>query len=129
LGIEALSRGADYCLMVERDRQATSALRNNLALLNCSRAAVRDDDALAFIAKGNSEPAYDAVFIDPPFSLSAWWKVLDSLAQGQWRAANATVYTGGPSDAAWMVRAGWALHRDKRAGKVAYRLYDRNAEA
>lgn len=129
LGIEALSRGADYCLMVERDRQATSALRNNLALLNCSRAAVRDDDALAFIAKGNSEPAYDVVFIDPPFALSAWPKVIDSLVQGQWLAANATIYIEAPIDYPLMAPADWSLHRDKRAGKVAYRLYYRNAEA
>lgn len=129
LGIEALSRGADYCLMVERDRQAASALRNNVTLLNCNRATVRDDDALVFIARGNTEQAYDVVFIDPPFALSAWPKVIDGLVQGQWLATNATIYIEAPVDYPLMVPADWSLHRDKRAGKVAYRLYYRNAEA
>ena len=49
LGIEALSRGAESALFVERDRQALAALRRNLEAVGAD-AEVRSQDALRFIA-------------------------------------------------------------------------------
>lgn len=127
LGIEALSRGAGYCLLVERDRLAANALRSHLALLSCTSAKVQEGDALALLERGNAEAPFDVVFIDPPFTLGAWSKTVDSLVKGRWLAADATVYIEAPADYPLVVPADWSLHRDKCAGKVAYRLYYRHA--
>ena len=64
LGIEALSRGAESALFVERDRRALAALRRNLDAVGAD-AEVRNQDALRFIA--HPEGVFDLVFCDPPY--------------------------------------------------------------
>jgi 16S rRNA (guanine966-N2)-methyltransferase len=64
LGIEALSRGAESALFVERDRQALAALRRNLDAVG-AQADVRQQDVARFLA--GSEGNFDLVFCDPPY--------------------------------------------------------------
>jgi 16S rRNA (guanine966-N2)-methyltransferase len=70
LGIEALSRGAERVVFVERDASAVASLRANLAALGLgeSEATVRVGDALASLraARVRGE-TYDLVFVDPPY--------------------------------------------------------------
>ncbi|HWX44100.1 MAG TPA: RsmD family RNA methyltransferase, partial [Solirubrobacteraceae bacterium] len=70
LAIEALSRGAERAVLVERDPRALTALRANLAELGvgAEEAEVRGGEALAALrnARGRQE-TYDLVFVDPPY--------------------------------------------------------------
>lgn len=70
LGIEALSRGAERSVFVERDRRALSALRANLAILGLQapEVEVRVGDALEALhgAREHGE-MHDLVFLDPPY--------------------------------------------------------------
>jgi 16S rRNA (guanine966-N2)-methyltransferase len=71
LGIEALSRGAERAVFVERDARAMRVLKDNLAALGlgCPPAEARCMDALAALrsARGREE-TYDLLFIDPPYA-------------------------------------------------------------
>jgi 16S rRNA (guanine966-N2)-methyltransferase len=64
LGIEALSRGAESALFVERDEPALAALRRNLEAVGAD-AEVRRKDVLGFLARPDG--TYDLVFCDPPY--------------------------------------------------------------
>jgi 16S rRNA (guanine966-N2)-methyltransferase len=64
LGIEALSRGADSAVFVERDVQAVRMIERNLASLGLEQRVVRRD-VVAFLAR--AEGAFDLVFCDPPY--------------------------------------------------------------
>ena len=64
LGIEALSRGAESALFVERDQQALAALRRNLEAVGAD-ADVRRQDVSRFLAR--PEGTFDLVFCDPPY--------------------------------------------------------------
>jgi 16S rRNA (guanine966-N2)-methyltransferase len=64
LGIEALSRGAESAVFVERDQQALAALRRNLDAVG-AHADVRRQDVLRFLAR--PEGKFDLVFCDPPY--------------------------------------------------------------
>ena len=64
LGIEALSRGADSAVFVERDRSAASVIERNLADLGLEQRVI-SDDALRFLARGQG--VFDVVFCDPPY--------------------------------------------------------------
>jgi 16S rRNA (guanine966-N2)-methyltransferase len=64
LGIEALSRGADSAVFVERDRSAASVIERNLADLGLEQRVIADD-ALRFLARGQG--VFDVVFCDPPY--------------------------------------------------------------
>ena len=64
LGIEALSRGADSAVFVERDRAALAALARNLEATGAP-GEVRRQDVARFLAR--QEGTFDLVFCDPPY--------------------------------------------------------------
>jgi 16S rRNA (guanine966-N2)-methyltransferase len=68
LGIEALSRGAESAVFVERDREALVALRRNLEAVGAD-ARVRRQDVLRFLAR--PEGTFDLVFCDPPYDVAS----------------------------------------------------------
>ena len=68
LGIEALSRGADSAVFVERDAQALAAIERNLAAIG-AEATVERQDVLRFLARADG--AFDLVFCDPPYDSAA----------------------------------------------------------
>jgi 16S rRNA (guanine966-N2)-methyltransferase len=70
LGIEALSRGAQRAVFVERSRAALTALRANVEALGLGAdvAQVRGADALEYLRRAERRAEkYDLVFIDPPY--------------------------------------------------------------
>lgn len=67
LGLEALSRGADRVVFVERARRALQALEYNIDQLGVREACrVVRGDALAFAA-GLDAHAFDLALADPPY--------------------------------------------------------------
>lgn len=78
LGLEALSRGARFCLFIEQNRAGAETLRRNLDTLKIVREAqvVQADAATcAWPApppgEGESTGRYGLVFLDPPYRLLA----------------------------------------------------------
>lgn len=64
LGIEALSRGADSAVFVERDPRAAEAIRANIDAVGAN-GEVRRQDVLGFLASDHRP--FDLVFCDPPY--------------------------------------------------------------
>jgi 16S rRNA (guanine966-N2)-methyltransferase len=64
LGIEALSRGAEDAVFVDRDARAVAAIRRNLEAVGAT-ADVRRQDAIRFLAARRG--TFDLVLIDPPY--------------------------------------------------------------
>jgi len=84
LGIEALSRGAIYCLFVEQDAAARALIRTNieaLGLTGLTRIFRRDATDLG--PAGNI-PAFDIAFLDPPYGKGLASRALASLLAGNW---------------------------------------------
>ncbi len=76
LGIEALSRGAERVVFVERQLGATRTLRENIAALGIEprRAQVRRADVLAALRSARRrKETYDLVLIDPPYAQALAW--------------------------------------------------------
>jgi 16S rRNA (guanine966-N2)-methyltransferase len=74
LGIEALSRGAERAVFVERDRRAVAVLRSNLAALGLAEpeAVVRQADVPAALRDARERgETYSLVLCDPPYRLAA----------------------------------------------------------
>jgi 16S rRNA (guanine966-N2)-methyltransferase len=76
LGIEALSRGAESAVFVERDARAAAVIERNLASLGLDQPVVRED-AVRFLAL--SEGMFDLVFCDPPYDSAS--RVAGPLAE------------------------------------------------
>jgi 16S rRNA (guanine966-N2)-methyltransferase len=93
LGLEALSRGADFCLFVETDEAARGAIRENvdaMGLFGRTRVHRRDGTNLG-VRPGADGPAFDLAFLDPPYAKGLGEAALERLKAGGWLAPGATV--------------------------------------
>lgn len=100
LGIEALSRGAAYCLFVEESADARALIRRNIeafGLQGVTRIFRRDATALG--PAGNIEP-FTIAFLDPPYGRGLGERAIASLVDGQWLASGAIVVIEERADAA-----------------------------
>lgn len=68
LGLEALSRGAEHVVFVERDADAVRTIERNLDKLRL-RATVLRKDAITVLASESRK--YDLVLVDPPYDMYA----------------------------------------------------------
>ena len=67
LGFESLSRNAESCLLVEKNKSTALHLRDNINILNAKNASVINSTAEIFLE--NSKEFFDIIFYDPPFSI------------------------------------------------------------
>ncbi len=84
LGIEAVSRGAAYCLFVEEAPEARALIRKNVEALGLTgETRIFRRDATDLGPAGNMEP-YRLAFLDPPYGKGLGTKALAGLAEGKW---------------------------------------------
>ncbi len=89
LGLEALSRGARFCLFVEESAEARALIRRNVEAVGAqgvSKIWRRDATRLGRVAP--MEP-FDLIFADPPYGKGLGEKALASALAGGWIAQNA----------------------------------------
>lgn len=123
LGFEALSRGAEHVTFVELEASAAKNIGDNIARLNDNQSEVRNQNMLTL----TSDKSFDLVFIDPPFNKGLASQIADYLEQQQLLADDAIIYveTEQNFDAAQLPE-NWQLLKEKTAGQVVSRLYQRN---
>ncbi len=92
IGIEALSRGAKEAVFVENQRKAWSCIKDNL---NCTRltgsSRVLLMDALQALYQMNGEPAFDIIFMDPPYDQGFEKQVLEVLGHSSLADSHTTI--------------------------------------
>lgn len=95
LGLETLSRGAGFCLFVETDAAARGAIRDNVEALGArgelfGRTRIHRRDATDLGRRpGSDGPAFDLVFLDPPYGKGLGERALAQLIAGGWLARDA----------------------------------------
>ena len=93
LGLEAVSRGAAYCLFVETDAQARGAIRDNVeafGLFGATRIHRRDATDLGQKPAADGAP-FDLAFLDPPYGKGFGEKAVAGLSAGGWLTEDALV--------------------------------------
>ena len=118
LGFEALSRGASRAVMVETDRAAAQALRDNAQLLEAEGVQVVQRDAMAYLRDGGEK--FDVVFVDAPYASDLAQRAMHKLPPRLNPGARVYVETSQPLELA----APWTALREDRAGAVRYALYE-----
>jgi 16S rRNA (guanine966-N2)-methyltransferase len=129
IGIEALSRGAEHCTFVERDRDALRALRANLDALELTdRTRIVTGDVLAVAAAIDAE----LVFADPPYDFAAWDRLLGALRasfvvaeSGAELVAPADESDDLPNGLASGFPNGFQMTRSKRYGRTWVTFFER----
>lgn len=81
IGIEALSRGAEYAVFVDNSREAVACIRDNLAFTHLQdKAAVIAQDCIGAIGRlASKRERFDLIFIDPPYQAGLEYDVLKAL--------------------------------------------------
>jgi 16S rRNA (guanine966-N2)-methyltransferase len=124
LGIEALSRGAERAVFVERDAAVARILGENLRALDLGRehVQVRRADALAALRSARArQETYDLVFIDPPYRQAGQWGPALSTALPPLLAARARVVV--ESDRRAPLGLELEIERDRRYGDTSITIH------
>lgn len=124
LGLEAMSRGAEYCTFVDQDRDALSALKANIAMLG----AKADVLAMSVSSLGPSRRAYDLLMFDPPYGSGGAGALLEKLTRLGWAAPSAwaTIETGKDEQVS---AEGWTLEVERSYGIAKLSVLARAAPA
>ncbi|MBW6464265.1 MAG: 16S rRNA (guanine(966)-N(2))-methyltransferase RsmD [Bacillota bacterium] len=81
VGIEALSRGAEKVIFVEKQRNGITLIRENLQLTKLSERAhiINADVTKAILLLAREEFKADLVFLDPPYNISDPGDIINRL--------------------------------------------------
>ena len=91
LGLEALSRGARFCLFVEESAEARGAIRRNVEALGLTGATkIWRRDATKLGPAGRIDP-FDLVLCDPPYGAGLGQRALAAAVEGGWIAPDAVL--------------------------------------
>src|SRR5437762_13008317 len=107
LGIEAISRGAAFAVLVDNGAEARALLRNNVEALGLGGVTkVYRRDATNLGPAHPMEP-FSLVFLDPPYGKGLAEKALTSLREGGWLTPGALLVVEEAKAAAFAVPDGF----------------------
>ena len=90
LGVEAISRGANSCTFIEKNKACIRLLDTNLKICNIkNQTNIKTFDATEFPL--NLEQPYDLVFVDPPYRKSLGEAAVRSALASNWISDNALI--------------------------------------
>ena len=82
IGIEALSRGADSAVFVEKNPKACKCIRENLSFTKLAEhGKLLNMDILQALRTLEGEEAFDCIFMDPPYNHDLEKQVLEYLSK------------------------------------------------
>lgn len=80
IGLEAISRGADFSVFVENNRDAIRCIEENLVFTGLAQQSMLlKSDVLTAIERLNGGKSFDLIFMDPPYGQGHEKKVLEKL--------------------------------------------------
>ena len=128
LGFEALSRFAKSATLIELDSSAAKQLEQNITTLKLQNAHVKNTNTLSFLEQKNLNAPFDLVFVDPPFRKNLAQTSCAFLEKNQWLNSESLIYVEVESDLkSFEAPSNWLLLKEKKAGQVFCRLYQRQA--
>ncbi len=125
LGIEALSRGAECAVFVERRRDALQVIRENLEACGMTdKARVVNGDAMSYLKSGEK---FDLIFLDPPYASGLLEQALEEIVRFDICRRHGIIVAESAADKTLPPLAGpYALHREYRYGKIKLTVYHRD---
>ena len=92
IGIEALSRGAEYAVFVEKNPKAAACIKENLAFTKLAEGGkLLNMDVLQALRSLEGKGAFDIIFMDPPYNQELERQVLEYLKDSTVADANTLI--------------------------------------
>jgi 16S rRNA (guanine966-N2)-methyltransferase len=122
LGIEALSRGAGYCLFVEEAPEARALIRRNVEAFGLTgETRIYRRNATDLGPAGNVEP-FGLAFLDPPYGKGLGVKALSGLAGDSWLKPGALAVFEEKAHAEILIPAPYAVVDSRTWGDTEVRF-------
>ena len=127
LGIEALSRGAESAVFVERRKDALQAVRENLEACGFSdRARVVNGDAMSYLKSGEK---FDLIFLDPPYASGLLEQALEDIVRFDICRRHGIIVAESAADKTLPpLSSPYSIYREYRYGKIKLTVYHRNED-
>lgn len=121
LAFEAVSRGANSAVLVDKDKQVINLLSQQIDKLHANQIHAVCDDGLRYLQK--SQQAFDIIFLDPPFSKISPLDLLEQINNLQLLKPKGLVYVEySANNSLDAIPQGWQWSRQSNAGEVKYGL-------
>lgn len=122
LGIEALSRGAAFCVFLEESAEGRGLIRDNVETFGLQgRTKIFRRDATAPGAIGTLQP-FGLVFADPPYGHGHAEKALAALKTGGWLVSGAICVVEEAASAGFGLPDGYAVEDSRDYGETTVRF-------
>ena len=123
LALEALSRGAEYVVLADKDRQAADCIRKNIETLGVAeQATFLHTDYRKALQRTFPKP-FDLVFLDPPYRLTLYQQITDTLASRSMLADDALIVIEHRKNESFSLSPMFMLKDHRTYGDTAIRLY------
>lgn len=124
LGLEALSRGAAFCLFVEERAEARALIRGNVETLGLQgRSKIFRRDATRLGDVGALAP-FDLVFADPPYGKGLGEKALNAALKGGWLTDDVLCIAEEAAGSACNPGSSFRITDERIYGDSAIRLFE-----
>ncbi len=121
MGIEAISRGAQKAIFVDKSRKAVDIVRKNLNAVNFyDRAKVIHTDSVSYMSMMD-EP-FDIVFLDPPYNKGILQEVLPLVAE-KIKKTGVIIAESHENDTILQNYGEFMLDRERLYGKIKVSIY------
>lgn len=127
LGIEALSRGAQQAVFVEKDHRAASLIRENLALCGFEeRARLLIKNVRGFLEEVDHQAPFSLVLMDPPYGQGLIEVSLALLTAQEWLQEGARVICESEVGLVLPENIGaLTLQKKRRYGQILVHMFER----
>lgn len=123
LGLEALSRGAERVVFVERAAACAALIRANLERLDlAARGRVVCGDTMRFLERPGPDAPFDLAFVDPPYRTGALPRLLPLIFGADIISGTGLVVVEHGTDEGLPEGSGWTVGRTYTYGKTAVTL-------
>ena len=124
LGIEALSRGASYCVFIEESAEGRGLIRTNVETFGLTgRTKIFRRDATGLGDAGTMGP-FGLVFADPPYGKGLGERALRSARSGGWLAPRALCVVEEAASAAFEPGLGFSVVDERSYGETVIRFIE-----
>ena len=116
IGIEALSRGAEYAVFVEKNPKACTCIRENLSFTKLSEGGkLLNMDVLQALRSLEGGEPFDCIFMDPPYNHEFENRVLEYLSSSPMVTEDTLIIieASKETDFDWLSDAGFHMIKEK----------------
>ncbi|MFC1724640.1 16S rRNA (guanine(966)-N(2))-methyltransferase RsmD [candidate division KSB1 bacterium] len=129
-GIEALSRGADSVVFIEKYRPATFLIKKNLDSLSCNsdKYSIICKDAVEYLKTIDTKKKFDIIFSDPPYKYKFFNNFFSAAASGQYLSEKGIFIIRHPENVTIVEESNLKMHKDKKFGESFVKFFINSGE-